>query len=135
MIDCNALVGIPWVRGGHSVNGADCWGIITLFYDYYFGTTLPHFCGDEINTKPGVSLLIEQGREQDARWKKLEKSEPYSLALMFGRKSKRPNHIGVYLGDGMILHSLGPEGGLSEIHPLMTLQRAFYKMEYHKYVG
>lgn len=135
MIDCNALVGIPWVRGDHDLEGADCWGIITLFYDCYFNVYLPHFPAQKIDTKSGVADLIELGKALSPLWTQLDKWEPGSLILMFDRKSKRPEHIGVYLGDDMILHSRGPEGGLSEIHPLMILGRLFYKMEYHKYVG
>ena len=32
MIDYNDFIGIPWIVGGSSHAGADCWGLVKMVY-------------------------------------------------------------------------------------------------------
>lgn len=131
-MDINDLVGIPWIKGGHSIDGADCWGIVLIAcsrlgipIDIYKGSKA---CGDEL------SNIITKESLSD-RWEKIEIPEPLSICTMTSDSGK-PEHIGFCFDGKNILHSLGSNGiGSSIITSVKALERFYHKLEFHRYVG
>ena len=99
------LVHTPYIYGGRSPNGVDCWGIIALAWDLAGGT-------------PG---LFEWWT--DVGWNKLEvvdKPEPGDLAFYGGSKPTDVSHVMVTLWGGMLI---GASGGDSKVKTVVEAYR------------
>ena len=132
MAEFNDFVGIPWLKGGYDKSGAECWGLVILTLREVLGVHVKEYngskaCGAEL------SCIID-GETNSTRWHQIARPQPGSLAVMYDKKTGRPNHVGVFVGNGNILHS--PDDGgrnLSQIHPVRLLNRAFKRIEYYRY--
>lgn len=89
------FVGNPYVWGGTSLTkGCDCSGFVLSIYKKY-GVTLPHHAATQANygTKVDASTI----RPGD---------------LIFYSKGGRINHVGIYIGNGQVLHASSPKTGI-----------------------
>lgn len=135
MIDYNDYIGIPWVCGKSSFDGADCWGLISMVYLALFNIRLAHFDVDEINDPEKTMEKIESVRDGSGEWEETNTPNDGDVVMMISRKTFRPEHVGIYIGKGQILHSMTRETGQSEIHPVKLMKKLFKRLEYYKYVG
>jgi cell wall-associated NlpC family hydrolase len=109
------LVGVPWVRHGRAIDGADCWGLACLYYARVLSLRLPDF-GDEMAAigadAAGRHALIERAA---VGWRRVEPGDerPHDIVLL--RAGRVHEHVGVALGSGLMLHSEGPEPAASVI--------------------
>ncbi|MBB3396881.1 NlpC/P60 family protein [Rhizobium sp. BK060] len=101
------FIGIPYVPHGREYKGADCWGILFLYYRDVLGTPVPAYSSEmearEFN-RCGIAPLI--GEERERRWHQVETPQAGDCVLM--RAGRHDSHVGVYLGQGRMLHSEGP---------------------------
>lgn len=89
------FIGNPYVWGGTSLTkGADCSGFTLSVYKKY-GITLPHY---------SVS--------QSQMGKKVSLSEAKAGDLVFYSNGSRVNHVGIYLGNGQVVHASSPRTGI-----------------------
>lgn len=96
------FIGIPFVSGGRSFTGADCWGVAVLYYKEYLNIDLPSFTGEYETTETlRVKELIARHREG---WQRVTKPKTGDLILfkVLGSES----HVGIYLGNNEFLHAL-----------------------------
>lgn len=135
MIDINSLVGIPWKLGESEHDGADCWGIVCLFYDGVLGIDLKHFEKELIKNQRLITKKINEVDETDSRWLKTESPKYGDVVVMFSKERGRPEHVGIYLDDKKVLHSMSRDIGYSSIHSTDIINKMFSKVEYHTYVG
>lgn len=85
------FIGNPYVYGGTSlINGADCSGFVQSVYKQ-FGISLPRTSGEQGKSGRAVDGL-DNARAGDLVW--------YS------------GHIGIYIGDGKIVHASNPKNGI-----------------------
>lgn len=118
---------IPYVYNGRSFDGADCYGLVMLFYMQEFGIELADYetgtnSSDEIR---GTDWFIGNAcNEFDAvDEKQAEKGD----VVLFSLRSDTPTHIGILLGGGRFIH-LNAQG--CSIQRLSRWQRAvtgFYR--------
>lgn len=98
------LIGIPYVEHGREYEGADCWGIVYLFYRDVLKTPIPTYT-DEMNERRfkcrDIGPLIT--RERAANWRRIKEPSYGACAVM--RNGKFETHVGIYLGNNKILHS------------------------------
>lgn len=135
MIDYNDYIGIPWVCGQASLDGADCWGLVSMIYLDLFNIRLAHFDLTEIDNPKKTTSKIEFVRDCSEQWEKTSTPNEGNVVMMISRKTLRPEHVGVYIGKGRILHSLTRETGQSEIHPVKLMTKLFKRLEYYQYVS
>jgi cell wall-associated NlpC family hydrolase len=135
MIDYNDYIGIPWVCGKASFDGADCWGLVSMVYMGLFNIQLAHFNVDDIDNPEKTMHKIESVRDRSDQWEKTSTPNEGDVVMMISRKTLRPEHVGVYIGKGKILHSMTRETGQSEIHPVKLMSKIFKRLEYYTYVG
>ena len=84
------FVGNPYVSGGTSLtNGADCSGF-TWAVHKYFGITIPRVSRDQANGGKSVSLAAVQAGD----------------IIYYG------NHVGIYIGNGQIVHASSERTGI-----------------------
>lgn len=101
------FVGIPYVAHGRSYNGADCWGILYLYYRDVLGTPVPAYSAEmdaaEFNHR-GIAPVVSAEREK--YWHPIDTPQPGDGILM--RAGGHDSHVGIFLGQGRMLHSEGP---------------------------
>lgn len=135
MIDYNDYIGIPWECGKASFEGADCWGLVSMVYMGIFNIKLAHFDVNDIDNPEKTTHKIEEIRDNSNAWEKTDTPNEGDVVMMIGRQSLRPEHVGVYIGKGKILHSMTRETGQSEIHPVKLMIKLFKRLEFYRYVG
>ena len=86
-------LGTPYVWGGGGPGGFDCSGFVSYVYAQ-MGISLPHQSGDILNS--GTVISASEARPGDILW--------------------WPGHVGIYAGDGQVLHSTpGPGVSITNI--------------------
>lgn len=89
------FVGNPYVWGGTSLTkGADCSGFTLSIFKKY-GIKLPHYSVSQSQMGTKVSL-----------------SEAKAGDLVFYAKGNTVNHVGIYLGNGQVIHASSPSTGI-----------------------
>ena len=101
---CN-FIGNPYVAGGTSLtNGTDCSGFTMSVYAH-FGYSIPRTSGSQLNYGTAVSY-------SDA--------EPGDIMCYAG-------HVGIYIGNGMIVHASTPATGIkttiATYRPILSVRR------------
>jgi len=97
-------VGIPFRAGGRDRDGLDCWGLVRLVYQEQLGLDLPSYDGI-FSGQQDAEAAGETMAQESRRWQRVQNWEPHDVLLM--RVSNAiPTHVGVYLGDGWMLHAL-----------------------------
>jgi murein DD-endopeptidase len=111
------LVGIPYLQNGRSYEGADCWGIVFLYYRDILGRSVPSYVAemDDREFRRGTGAVVEEERARG--WVAI--SEPAAGDVVLMRNGAHHNHVGIYLDGRRTLHTDGP--GLSAIERLDAL--------------
>jgi cell wall-associated NlpC family hydrolase len=92
------LLAVPYKAGEGNFSGADCWGVVELWYRFILGQEL----ADRANNSAGHEGL-NAGFEQATQWKTIEEPEDNCLVIMrTGRLFA--GHVGVFY-KGSVLHS------------------------------
>lgn len=110
---CRKYVGIPFVSGGRDFTGCDCYGLVRLVLKEEYGISLPLLNSDYTNalsvaeTKrlffENVPLLCGE---------RIKEPEEKAVALM--NMCGRLCHVGLYAGEGYIIHSRHKVGVVCE---------------------
>lgn len=99
-IDGNAIgdyaaqyLGTPYVWGGNSLTGGvDCSGLVQQVYKH-FGITLPRVTYDQIGEGKAVGM---------------KGLRPGDLVFFDTKPGGGPDHVGIYMGDGKMIHAPRP---------------------------
>lgn len=96
---------LPFVDGGRSTSGVDCWGLVQLVYRQELEIELPSYAEISAHDLINVSRKISVGKDGDI-WQNVEAAEiePFDVCVMrfFGRK--RIGHVGLVVDKRTILH-------------------------------
>ena len=109
-----SLLGVPFVDGGRTPEeGFDCWGLSRYVYKEIKGIELPTFA---ISCKDASAIGERVEIEVEKRWKKVEIPEELCVQVM-RFNSIFCNHIGIYIGEGLFLHTSVKAGAnIDSIH-------------------
>ena len=99
-MDFSRFVGLPFKDGGRDYDGVDCWGLVWLFYRDMLEIALPSYADKSAHRLRGNAPFI--ATESKDHWRKAEAPQDGDAVLM--RTLGLPAHIGVWCGDGRILH-------------------------------
>lgn len=130
MIDLRKYVGIPFEDKASSLSGADCFGLIRLFYWVEYGREVP-----DPNIKPGYSsrIFAKYMLEIQRNWTTIIEPEPYCVVAM-AHDTEIPGvvqHFGIYLPGGKLLHSLQQVGShIVAIESCKWAIKAYHKWRY-----
>lgn len=86
--------GVRYKMGGESRNGVDCSGLVMKVYEKVAGYKLPrNSAAQQIHVKQIKKSSLDLGD-----------------LVFFSINSKRVNHVGIYVGEGKIIHASGSRG-------------------------
>jgi len=89
------FIGNPYVWGGASLtSGTDCSGFTMSVYKKY-GITIPH--SSVAQSKMGAGVSLSEAKPGD---------------LVFYAKGGTVNHVGIYVGNGQVVHASNPKQGI-----------------------
>lgn len=91
------FVGIPYVLGGRSRAGADCWGLVRLVYAELLGIELEDYA---YTSRRDAGVLIDTHRHA---WLELTAPLPFAVAVL--RNGRAPMHCGVVVDAERMLHT------------------------------
>lgn len=94
-------IGIPFVSGGRTFSGADCWGLVRLVYRAEFGAILPDLSDEYRTTRDAGRIAPLVGRHLP-RWREVA-PQPFAVVL-FGLEGGR-QHVGIMIDGKDMLHT------------------------------
>lgn len=97
-------IGIPFVSGGRGVDGCDCYGLVRLVYQNEFKISLPEIDGYANALIPELTNPLFQRYSPLILGERHEIPRPNDLVLINNRGL--PTHLGVYVGESYILHTV-----------------------------
>jgi cell wall-associated NlpC family hydrolase len=104
---------IPYLHGGRSFAGADCWGGIILWYWHFLHIVIMDI--DEEYTPDwkfkGKNYFIENYQKQ---WDKISDTRKHDVVL-FKNEAGVVYHAGVYLGDGQFYNIVRAGGAICRL--------------------
>lgn len=111
-------VGIPFVNHGSDFSGADCFGLIRLFYKEEFGYIVPD---PKVSCDHGLLAFDTYLDEIQSHWNTIVCPQEFCVVAMAHdvRMPKVIQHFGIY-HEGNVLHSLEKVG--SHIVPAHKLK-------------
>jgi cell wall-associated NlpC family hydrolase len=114
-------IGIPFVSNGRTREGCDCYGLCRLVLMGEFEITLPALSNDYKNARNvrETAGLFEKNMPVLLA-SRSESPEEKTLAII--RERGRLCHIGIYAGDGYILHTTAGTGSVCQriSHPELS---------------
>jgi cell wall-associated NlpC family hydrolase len=130
-MDINDYIGIPWLCGHHTRQGADCWGLVTMVMEEVYGVIVNRHKG---STATGSELAdIIESEERNGPWSRCAAQEG-AIVIMIDRATRRPEHVGICISPDDVLHSIAATpNGASSVTRLDVIRRAFYEVRFYRY--
>lgn len=94
------LIGKPFVDGGRGPKEFDCWGLAIEIFKR-IGYNIPNFTVGAFKPEE-IDKCI---KEQRVYWKAIKEPQVGCLILMRLGRHQFVNHCGIYLGNGLFIHT------------------------------
>jgi cell wall-associated NlpC family hydrolase len=108
-----SVIGYPWANGANGPEAYDCWGLVRAYYREVRDVHLPVVAVDA--TRAFAVAHAFAGHAELGNWEPVEFPSEGCAVLM--GQARRPHHVGLWLGGG-VLHS--SEGcGVTYVNNLM----------------
>lgn len=110
--EARSWVGVPYSYGGKSRNGTDCSGLVMVIFDKVAGIALPR-----------------SSSEQQAACRQLKRGNLRPGDLVFfttGKNKKKVNHVGIYIGNGCMVHASSSRGVM-----ISDIDQDYYRRTFH----
>jgi len=91
-------LGVRYRAGGSSPSGVDCSGYVGLVYRNAYGLALPHQSGSLFNSSDLEKVSMNELKTGDL------------LFFTSSKRSRRINHVGIYLPEGKFVHAASGKG-------------------------
>lgn len=97
-------VGLPFVDGGRTRRGLDCWGLVRLVFAEEREIDLPSYGEISADDLRGLARAFTAGAE-GAHWLQASLPQEFDVVLMrSGQGHRGVVHVGVMAGAGRLLH-------------------------------
>lgn len=103
-VNLRQFIGVPFLNGGRTLAGADCWGLVRLIFAEY-GVTVPDY---KVDCFASADIGATVDRETRLTWDRITAPVAPCLITMCLDIDVPTmcNHLGVYVGDGYMIHTL-----------------------------
>lgn len=125
---------IPYQHKGRTFDGADCFGLLRLFYKHELGIDLPDYTEDyPMEWWRDQNLFLDMYKQY--KFKKVDTFE-YGNVILFKNTSNVPGHAGIVIDDSNFLHMTRSGAGTNlylygawskQIHSVYKLKKNAYK--------
>lgn len=109
--EADSWIGTPYRWGGNDRNGVDCSGFVTQVFRNSVGISLPRTSGQQHDFCLGIDR---------------DDLQPGDLVFFTVRGGSSVGHVGIYIGNGQIVHSSSSKGVI-----ISSLSANYYKVNYH----
>ena len=103
----NEYIGIPFVKGGRSLKGADCWGLVIIIMEEQFNVLVPHKNEFSYGTKEEIeeaaAAIIHEADKPI--WKEIPVEDALAGDIVLMRIANLPLHTGVVVAPKHMLHT------------------------------
>ena len=100
-----SYVGLPYLAGGKSMTGADCWGMVALILEREMATSLPAYEGPLFAPGCDRADLAEQALAYSRRFPEVPADQVTLGDVILMRTGRHPFHCGLILSPGWMLHT------------------------------
>ena len=121
------VIGKPWVDRACSMDKMDCWGLVVLYYRHVMGKELQH--SDNYDSMGDFVQCYD-----DILWQWVDGGFSDTGCMVTFYNGDNPNHVGINIGGGKILHSRG-EGGSVKVDHLAAMLKVYTRVEFKKYAS
>ena len=98
-------IGIPFVSGGRDRSGLDCYGLLRLVLSEQFGKELPALSSEYSSADDFIETeKVLSAHRPLLAGRQVESPEPGDICVI--KYMGFPSHVGIYVGDGLVLHTL-----------------------------
>ena len=118
--DINSLIGIPYVKGGRSLDGIDCWGLVMEVYRR-MGRSVPDF-DSSFMSRPDTIRRIRDGEALIAN----EIEEPEQWCIV---SDSVKGHVGLWL-NGSLLHAAERVGVV--LQPWNAFRQVYFRSRFYR---
>lgn len=129
----NSFIGIPWLKGGCTKEGADCWGLMLLVLNDVFNIPISAHKNSILDGDELTQAIINEtyGRQ----WLSVIGDFKHGDIVIFAMGSHW-DHIGMYLDGDSILHSYGTsKTGSSSVTKANVMFRIAKKFEVYRHAS
>lgn len=103
------FIGIPFRDGDVSFSGANCYGLVQLFYREHVGIDIPEL---RVHSDHSNRVWATYLREISEHWDRVDEHGLFDVVAM-AQNVEHPKivqHVGIYIGGGKVLHTLSNIG-------------------------
>lgn len=98
-------VGIPYVTGGTTAAGTDCWGLLALVWREQFGRELPLYAGEHWRAHSAPNAVGGDAAQYVAQFEHVPAGGESLGDGVLLRMRGYPLHVGLVLEPGLMLHA------------------------------
>lgn len=99
----SAAIGVPFLDGGRSLSGWDCWGLVYVAFREVAGIELPQY--GEISARDLIrssrAIVAGAGGQE---WKQVQNPAPMDVVVMRYAMSIKVGHVGLVISESEVLH-------------------------------
>lgn len=96
-------IGVPFVDGGRTMAGWDCWGMVYVAYREVLGIELPTYGDISADDLRAVRRAMVSGAAIRETWRPVREPRPFDVVGMKSAGGSIMAHVGLYL-PGEVLH-------------------------------
>ena len=101
---CQKYVGLPFLDGGRTTRGIDCWGLVRLVFAEEKGIELPTYGDVSASDLRAIAEAIEAEIEKHETWLPAHPALPQPFDVVIMKRREKPVHIGVLVTESKMLH-------------------------------
>lgn len=101
---CLNYVGLPYLAGGRTRDGIDCWGLFNLVWAEHFKRPLPDYEGEIWRPGASAKAVSEGANAYSARFKRVENGQEQCGDGIIFRMRGVPLHLALVVAPGLMLH-------------------------------
>ena len=112
-------IGVPYLPGGGTMQGADCWGLVKLVLEAECGIRVADYGGIRYRTPADRRQVALEAREYATGFDRVPMGQERAFDGVLLREAGLPIHVGVVVERGLILHVSSRTDAVIEPYPSM----------------